>query len=433
MNFVNAVDRAALVVEKNRNDAEGPGQSKTVTLTVVIPCLNEVLTLAGAITSAQAFLAKAEEQYGLDGEIVVSDNGSTDGSVALAERHGVRVVNCPTRGYGAALRAGFRCARGRFIVMGDSDGAHDFLDAIPMIEKLLQGFEVCMGSRFKGEIRDGAMPWLNRYIGNPALTGTLNLFFRAGVSDAHCGLRAFTREALERIKPLAVGMELASELVIKAALLNLRCTEVPITVHPDGRNREPHLRPWRDGWRHLRYLLMLSPGWLYFGPALLLGAVGFTLFALLLSHPSGSMVELAGLRLGDHWMPLSAVAIGLSHLGLMFGMATAIYGIREGYRLPTPALVFALRCTTLNNMLVLGGSCVSLGILLFVYIVYVWQTQEYGTLQRIREMIASATMVQLGMQTILGGFMLAVLRGNQGEPETGLKLERKTPGASAEP
>ena len=408
-------------ISRPQNNPEhfgGTSQSTVVALTVVMPCLNEALPLAGAIASAQVFLAKAEEQFGLNGEIVVSDNGSTDGSVALAEREGVRVINCPTKGYGAALRAGFRCARGQFIVMGDSDGAHDFVDAIPMIEKLLEGFDVCMGSRFKGEIRDGAMPWLNRYIGNPALTGTLNLFFRAGVSDAHCGLRAFTREALERIKPLAVGMELASELVIKAALLNLQCTEVPITVHPDGRNREPHLRPWRDGWRHLRYLLMLSPGWLYFGPALLLGAVGFTLFALLLSHPSGSMVELVGIRLGDHWMPLSAVAIGLSHLGFLFGMATAIYGIREGYRLPTPVLAFALKCTKLNNMLVLGSGCVSLGIVLFVYVVYVWQTQEYGALQRIREMIASATMVQLGMQTILGGFMLAVLRGNHADAET---------------
>ncbi|MEL7486502.1 MAG: glycosyltransferase family 2 protein, partial [Pseudomonadota bacterium] len=239
----------------------------TVDVSIVMPCLNETLSLPHCIANAKDALAQIKAQYGLEGEIVIADNGSTDGSQRLATSLGARVAPVRERGYGAALIGGAKAAAGRFILMGDCDGSYNFTEGVPMIGKLNEGYAVCMGSRFDGGIAPGAMPWKNRYIGNPVLTGILNLFFRTGVNDAHCGLRAITKEAFETLNLSGSGMEFASEMVIKAALKKLPMTQAPATLSKDLRDRPPHLRPWRDGWRHLRYLLMLSPTWLFAGTA----------------------------------------------------------------------------------------------------------------------------------------------------------------------
>jgi glycosyltransferase involved in cell wall biosynthesis len=230
-----------------------------IDVTIVMPCLNEAEWLPVCIANAKEALDAMYRELDLVGEIVIADNGSVDDSQFVARSLGVRVVDVDERGYGAALAGGFRSANGTYLVMGDADGSYDFRESVWMVRRLVEGADLCMGSRFKGRIEPGAMPWLNRYVGNPVLTFVLNLLFRAGISDAHCGLRALTRASFERLSLSGRGMEFASEMIVKAALIDLKIVEVPTTLSKDLRNRPPHLRPWRDGWRHLRYLLTLSP------------------------------------------------------------------------------------------------------------------------------------------------------------------------------
>jgi glycosyltransferase involved in cell wall biosynthesis len=244
-------------------------QPAPVDVSIVMPCLNEARWLPVCIANAREALALMQGELGLSGEIVIADNGSHDGSQRVARAEGARVVEVERRGYGAALRGGFENARGEYLVMGDADGSYDFRNAVTLVRRLTQGADFCVGSRFKGRIEPGAMPWKNRYIGNPLLTGALNLFFQAGVTDAHCGLRALTRECFRRLELTGAGMEFASEMIIKAALRKEKIVEAPVTLSRDLRDRPPHLRPWRDGWRHLRYLLMLSPAWAFAMPAAL--------------------------------------------------------------------------------------------------------------------------------------------------------------------
>ncbi len=259
---------------------------------------------------------------GLSTEILISDNGSTDGSQKLARSLGARVTECPHRGYGNALIWGGREARGRYIVMGDSDASYDFRDGAKMVRKLTEGYELCMGTRLKGTIMPGAMPWKNQHIGNPILTGILNLFFRSGLSDAHCGLRAFTKDAFSKMQLESQGMEFASEMVVKAAILNLKRTEIPTTLHKDGRDRPPHLQPWRDGWRHLKFLLVYSPLWLFFIPALLSLLVGGGIIALLLSTPGDALAQFAGLQLGDHWLPIASAILIVGYQFFLLGVVS---------------------------------------------------------------------------------------------------------------
>lgn len=386
-----------------------------VDVTIVMPCLNEARTLQASVATAMEALAVLRERHQLSGEVVVSDNGSTDGSQTVAEGLGARVVHCVRRGYGAALTHGVLQANGRYIVMGDADGSYDFREAVPMVEKLREGWDLCMGSRFTGEIKPGAMPWKNRRIGNPALTGLLNLFFRSGLSDAHSGLRAFTRDAFLRINPTSQGMEFASELVIKATLLGLSCTEVPITLYPDGRDRAPHLRPWRDGWRHLRYLVMLSPVWLYFVPAFVIGALGVVILGLVLLAPAGGVATVGRFWLGDHWAVLAGAFLAMAHQTAIMGLVVTLYGAREGYRIMTPTLRGVYWATRLEHMLVLGAAFVAAGLGVLGYVVWVWRISGYGNLQMIREMVVASTLIVLGLQTAFGGFLLSIIGGNEAQ------------------
>jgi glycosyltransferase involved in cell wall biosynthesis len=394
-------------------------------VSIVMPCLNEARTLPGCIRTAQAALEELHARHGLEGEVVIADNGSRDGSQQLAEELGARVIPCPVRGYGAALRYGILGARGRYIVMGDSDGSYDFRESVAMVERLTEGFELCMGSRFLGAIMPGAMPWMNRHIGNPVLTGILNLFFRSGLSDAHCGMRAFTKAAFERLDPSSKGMEFASEMLIKATLLDQRRTEVPITLHPDGRGRPPHLRPFRDGWRHLRYLMMLSPVGLFLFPGAVLLATGITIFAMLLSVPPGRVFFLGGLWVGDHWMALAMALVSTGHLSLVFAMAATLVGIRNGYRHPTRLLRWLYWASKLEHMLVAAMAFFACGGLLLLEVFASWAARDFGRLGMQRQVSVAAALFILGVQTFFGGFLLSIVAGNEADLEVAIEDARR--------
>lgn len=250
-------------------------------LTILMPCLDEAETLATCIRKARAFI----EQNAIDGEVMIADNGSTDGSQDIARQEGAVVVNVPTRGYGAALLGGINASQATYVIMGDADDSYDFTNLMPFVEKLRQGADLVMGNRFQGGIADGAMPFLHRWLGNPVLSFLGRLFFRIPVGDFHCGLRGFNRQRIQELGLVTPGMEFASEMVVKSALADYRIAEVPTTLSPDGRSRPPHLRTWRDGWRHLRFLLVFSPRYLYLIPGLVLLAVGLLGVAVLYGGP----------------------------------------------------------------------------------------------------------------------------------------------------
>src|SRR5262245_54402961 len=281
-------------------------------LTVLMPCLNEAATVARCVAKARGFLERA----GVEGEVLVADNGSTDGSQALAERAGARVVRVAERGYGAALGAGIAAARGRYVIMGDADDSYDFSRLELFVAKLREGYPLVMGNRFKGGIRPGAMPKLHRYLGNPVLSFIGRLLFRTRVGDFHCGLRGFDRDAARGLDLRTTGMEFASELVVKAALAGWRIAEVPTVLHPDGRGRAPHLRTWRDGWRHLRFLLLFSPRWLFLYPGIALLALGALLTTLLYFAP----LRVAGAGLDIHTMLYASA-------GTLLGLQLCLFAI----------------------------------------------------------------------------------------------------------
>ena len=387
-----------------------PDGGEELDVTIVMPCLNETQSLPHCIGNALEALARLRSEHGLSGEIVVADNGSTDGSQALATELGARVVPVERRGYGAALIGGCEAAFGRYVVMGDCDGSYNFTEGVAMVAKLEEGYELCMGSRFKGGIAPGAMPWKNRYIGNPALTGILNLFFRSGISDAHCGLRAIRREAFERLKLTGSGMEFASEMVIKAALLKLKVAEVPATLSPDLRERAPHLRPWRDGWRHLRYLFMLSPTWVFGVPALLaLGAAGY-IFVAALAHWLGLVPGVS--RFGVSWTVIAGFLATCGHLGLIMAVATHFHGVRKGYRLLRPTFGRFGHWLTLEAMLVSGLGLILVGGTGLALVAMNWSTGGYRPLENPLPLVLSSVIGAIGVQNLLGGFMLAIIAGN---------------------
>lgn len=382
-----------------------------VDVSIVLPCLNEAGWLAPCIASAQGALDQLYARRGLTGEIVLADNGSTDGSQALARSMGARVVPVAERGYGAALRGGFRAASGRYLVMGDADGSYDFADAVPMVEALAGGADLCMGSRFKGGIKPGAMPWKNRWIGNPVLTGVLNLLFRTGVSDAHCGLRAITRACFERLRLTGSGMEFASEMVIKAALGRERIAEVPATLSPDLRDRPPHLRPWRDGWRHLRYLFMLSPSGVFAVPALAGGVA--SIFVLGAASWSAALTPASPSFFGDYWTILAAAILGVSHMAAILALAGHLYGVREGYRRPKPWVRRLAGWVSLESMAVSGGASIVVGLAILIAVVAAWSARSFGPADSVLLPVLGTLFMTLGMQNILGGFILAIVGGNE--------------------
>jgi glycosyltransferase involved in cell wall biosynthesis len=384
-------------------------EASLVDVTIVMPCLNEIISLPHCIANAKEALAGIENLYGLSGEILIADNGSTDGSQKLAEQLGARVTPVMQKGYGAALIGGCEAAFGRFVLMGDADGSYDFTNGVAMIGQLLEGADLCMGSRFAGGIEPGAMPWKNRYIGNPVLTGILNLFFRSGVSDAHCGLRAITKDAFQSLRLSGTGMEFASEMVIKASLKKLRITEVPATLSKDLRDRAPHLRPWRDGWRHLRYLLMLSPTWAFGVPGLLASLFGLLVFACAIAE---ALVPGTFPAVGNYWVILAAAMLNAGHLAVMMAIAAQLYGIQQGYRIAGPRTHKLAKILSLETMIGLGVLSIAMGGAILLAVFWHWTARHFGQIFSVLPAVLGTTFVTIGFQTIMGGFLLAILSGN---------------------
>ncbi|MCX8156837.1 MAG: glycosyltransferase family 2 protein [Verrucomicrobiae bacterium] len=373
-------------------------------VSLIMPCLNEAKTLGHCIRKAQAALAR----HGLAGEIIVGDNGSTDGSQDIARNLGARVVDVPTRGYGAALMGAMAAARGRYVIMADSDDSYDWSAIWPFVEKLREGYDLVMGNRFSGGIQPGAMPWLNRYLGNPVLTGLGRLFFKAPARDFHCGMRGFTREAAERMALRTTGMEFASEMVVKAALLGLKITEVPVTLSPDGRGRPPHLRRWRDGWRHLRFMLLYSPRWLFLIPGALLMLLGVLLMAWLLPGPR----TVGSVTFDVHTLLYAAMMVLMGYQAVLFAVFTKVFAISEGLLPPDARLEKLYRIITLEVGLTAGLVLTLLGLGGSAYAVWSWGQTHFGPLQpteTLRTIIPALLALVLGIQTIFSSFFLSVL------------------------
>ena len=386
------------------------GDRCDVAVTIIMPCLNEAGCLPACIANAREALEMMRQSYGLSGEIVIADNGSTDGSPAIAERLGARCVHVTRRGYGAALSGGATAAYGRYLVMGDADGSYDFRDAVAMVGKLMQGADLCMGSRFKGRIEPGAMPWKNRYVGNPILTGILNILFRAGISDAHCGLRALTRTTFDRLQLSGDGMEFASEMVIKATLKGCKIAEVPATLARDLRDRPPHLRPWRDGWRHLRYLLMLSPTWLFAVPAAMFAALALAILSL------AGIGALQGASrssyIGNYWFILAGGLLTVAHSAVLLAAAGNLYGIREGYRRRSDWSKAFARWVSLEMMLIAGAVCVLVGGGILAALLSYWSAHHFEPILNVFPAVLGTSLMVIGAQNILGGFLIAIVNGN---------------------
>jgi hypothetical protein len=305
-----------------------------------------------------------------------------------------------------------RAANGTYLVMGDADGSYDFRESVAIVRQLVEGADLCMGSRFKGRIESGAMPWMNRYIGNPILTFTLNLLFRAGVSDAHCGLRALTKTSLERLNLSGRGMEFASEMVIKAALKGLRIVEVPVTLSCDLRDRPPHLRPWRDGWRHLRYLLMLSP-WVFAVPAAL--AVAFSLAILTFAAIATLLGYEGATPIGNYWVILAGSVLGLGHIAGLLAATVHLHGRRQGYRRSSAWETKAAKWISLETMLVAGGLIFITGFMTLVSVLGYWSQHHYAAISNMLPAVVGTTLMVIGAQNALGGFLLAAISGHEAE------------------
>jgi glycosyltransferase involved in cell wall biosynthesis len=373
-------------------------------LTIVMPCLNEAETLAVCIDKALAALATNN----ISGEVVIADNGSTDGSQEIAVTHGARLVPVPLRGYGAALNAGILAARGKFVLMADADDSYEFAHVPRFLAELRAGADLVMGNRFRGGIGPGAMPPLHKYLGNPALSILGRLLFRVPVGDFHCGIRAFRKDAYERLDLRTTGMEFASEMVVKASLLGQKIVEVPTTLQKDGRSRPPHLNTWRDGWRHLRFLLMYSPRWLFLLPGLSLMLVGLGLMAWLLpaERPLGHV------NLGVDTLAYSAAAVLLGFQLVFFGVAAKVFATTEGLLPEDPSFDRWFRYITLETGLAVGALLLFCGLGIAVSSVIGWSHAGYGALppvQMMRHTLPAMLCLMLGTEVCFASFFLSLL------------------------
>jgi glycosyltransferase involved in cell wall biosynthesis len=377
---------------------------KSVELSIVLPCLNERETLASCIRKAQSSLSR----LGVSGEIIIADNGSTDGSRSIAAELGARVVEIPVRGYGAALQGGIEAARGEFVIMADSDDSYDLAGLDPFVAKLREGYDLVMGNRFLGGIAPGAMPPLHRYLGNPVLTAVGRIFFRSPIRDFHCGMRGFRRDAVLGLELRTTGMEFASEMVAKASLRRLRVTEVPTPLARDGRSRPPHLRSWRDGWRHLRFLLLYSPRYLFLLPGVLLMFAGIAGGVTLAIGP----VSIGGVRFDVNTMLFCSAATVLGSQLVLFWTFAEIFAVGEGLLPLDPRLGAAFGYIKLEIGLAVGGAMFLAGLVGALTAVADWGSRGFGDLeatQTLRLVIPSVTLMILGAQGVMSSFFLSVL------------------------
>jgi glycosyltransferase involved in cell wall biosynthesis len=390
---------------------QSPPRPAKPELTIVIPCLNEAETLGVCIEKAHRFF----RAYDVRGEVIVADNGSTDGSQGIARDAGARVVAVAYRGYGAALQAGIAAAETPYVAMADGDDSYDFMGLMPFVEKLREGYDLVMGNRFLGGIGRGAMPKLHRWVGNPVLSAAGRLLYGAPVGDFHCGMRAFQRTAILDLGLSSSGMEYASEMVVKAHLEGLRITEVPTTLSPDGRSRAPHLRSFRDGWRHLKFLLLFAPKWLFLYPGLAVFLAGLASMLALLP----GTVTLGDLRLGVNSLLFSGTAMLLGLQIVCFGLLAELFGSRERYWLETDRVRRIRHWLTVDRACIAGGGLFLLGLGGSAYAALLWQGQDFGDMvtdSLMRVTIPSVLACAMGLQIAFTGFLAELI----GHPRRGI-------------
>jgi len=376
-------------------------------ITILMPCLNEAETLANCIENARLGLKRVD----LEGEILIADNGSTDDSVGIAQRFGARVIHVEQMGYGSALRGGIAAARGDWIIMADADESYDFSKIEAFVEKFREGYDLVMGCRLPaggGTITSGAMAWKNRWIGNPILSFIGRLFFECSVHDFHCGLRGFTKSAYEKMALKTTGMEFASEMVISATLKSLKIAEVPITLHPDARSRPPHLKPWRDGWRHLRFMLVYSPRWLFLVPGLLLVTVGGASGCVLAITP----VHLGSVVLDTGTLAVACMFVIIGNQLMAFALFTKVFAIAGGLLPQDQNFAKIFRLFSLEKGICLGLVVLTVGFCLLLRSFWIWRAAHYGTLpyaDNMRRLIPVMTLLVAGIQIIFSSFFMSVL------------------------
>ncbi|WP_341737987.1 glycosyltransferase family 2 protein [Microcoleus sp. CAWBG640] len=376
----------------------------TLELSILMPCLNEAETLEICIEKAQKSLG----ELNIAGEVIIADNGSTDGSQEIATKMGARVVPVPAKGYGSALMGGIVAARGVYIIMGDADDSYDFSNLGAFVEKLRGGWDLVMGNRFQGGIKPGAMPPLHKYLGNPVLTWVGRLFFSSPADDFHCGLRGFRRDAILKLDLQTTGMEFASEMVVKASLYKLRIAEVPTVLSPDGRSRPPHLRTWRDGWRHLRFLLLYSPRWLFLYPGAALMILGLIVGLWLLPGTQ----KIGSISFDVHTLLYAAIAIIVGFQAVTFAFFTKVFAISEKLLPEDPKLNKIFRYVTLETGLIVGVTLILIGIVGSIFSLTIWSETTFGILnpsKTLRLVIPSLTCLTVGLQMVLSSFFLSVL------------------------
>lgn len=375
-----------------------------VELSVVMPCLNEAETLAICIKKAQGFF----EREKINGEVIIADNGSTDRSQHIAKSLSATVVNVSQKGYGSALRGGIEAANGKYIIMGDADDSYDFNQLMPYLSKLREGNDLVMGNRFKGGIKKGAMPFLHKYLGNPVLSFIGRLFFKSNIGDFHCGLRGFSKKAYHTMELKTTGMEFASEMIVKASLKNLRIDEVPTILSPDGRSRPPHLNTWRDGWRHLRFLLLYSPNWLFFIPGALLMALGLITSTLLVFGP----VTIRTITFDVHTLLYTSGLVLIGFQLILFYGLTKVFTV-ENELLPKSKKYDRLfKFINLEKGLIVGLALVIVGVVLSILAYADWQAISFGDIENtsvLRRVIPAVTLMLLGVQIILFSLFFSIL------------------------
>jgi Glycosyl transferase family 2 len=375
-----------------------------VELTVVMPCLNEAETVAICVQKAVKFI----DDHGISGEVVIADNGSTDGSQRLAADAGARVVPVADKGYGNALMGGILAARGEYVIMGDADDSYDFSNLMPFVTGLRNGADLVMGNRFKGGIAPGAMPPLHRYLGNPVLSFVGRLFFPSPVGDFHCGLRGFRRDSAIRLGLQATGMEFASEMVVKATLAKQKVTEVPTTLSKDGRSRPPHLRSWRDGWRHLRFLLLFSPRWLFFLPGLIIGLAGLVIGAIVMKGP----VTIGSVTFNVDTLVAASAMVVIGFQAVLFWLFTQVYSGAEGFLPEEPSVLRLLGKLSLERGLIAGALVGLAGLVGLGFSLNSWWTHKFGQLNyehTMHLMVPSATALVVSSQIVFATFFLSIL------------------------
>jgi len=383
------------------------GDEYSLELSIVMPCLNEADTLEICIEKAR----RALDESSIAGEIVVADNGSTDGSQEIAGRMGARVVHVEQKGYGNALMGGISVARGRFIIMGDADDSYDFLEVPKFVEKLREEYDLVQGCRLPpggGRVMPGAMPFLHRWLGNPMFSWMARKWFQAPIHDVYCGLRGFTRQHYDRLEQRCTGMEFATEMIIKSSLYRAKIAEVPITLHPDGRKAHaPHLKTFRDGWRTLRFFLMYSPRWLFLIPGLLLILLGVVGYALALPG-----LTIQGLTFDAHTLLFASLAILCGYQSIAFAVFTKIFAISEGLMPEDRRLTQLFKVVNLEKGLIFGTVALLLGVVLLLAAVNQWRATDFGRLDysyTMRWVIPGATLTALGFQTVLSSFLISIL------------------------